>query len=491
MLAMPCKPALLMLTVAIAAGCDRSPATAPVDAAIAAEAGAADAATAAAARTDASGPLGAAPAPEVTYDTFTGKVSGDAATLVVERRGETLRLAYVQGDGLPTVLVGKVTGAARLHAEARARGVAAATALDGAIDDDGHFSGSLSDPMSKTKTAITLARGADASLTPDAFETSYAGTLGKATRVRLKWKRDKHLLTGVYRYARSKEDLTLSGTVIAATGAFVLTEKNPRGAVTGRWRGVLIGPGAAMGSWSNAEGTRSLPITLERSTEYPEIAALPGGVRVIPQEAHAERGPSCTLDVTRPTFDGLASKAAQASLEAEFIKQSGGAARLSEGECDGSKEYGPFTFERSYAVTGARPGFVGLELSEWSYSGGAHGNHGASCVVVDTTRGAVVSLGKELPAASRTKLAALVNASLRAQNKVEKLTDAGFFEDEIAISEAPSLCLVTGKPGPALEVVFSPYEVGPWAMGTVRANVDAATARTLFAPGSTGAEVFR
>jgi hypothetical protein len=482
-----------MLTVAIAAGCDRNPTAAPVGAAIAADASAPDGATAAdaAARTDASGPATEAPPPDATYDTFTGKVSGEAATLVVERRGETLRLAYLQGDGLPTVLVGKVTGATRLHAEARGKAGAAATALDGAISDDGRFSGSLSDPMSKTKTAITLARGADASLTPDAFEASYAGTLGKSTRVRLKWKRDKHLLTGVYRYARSKEDLTLSGTVIAATGAFVLTEKSAKGAVTGRWRGVLIGTGAAMGSWSNAEGTRSLPITLERSTEYPEIAALPGGVRVIPQEAHAERGPSCTLDVTRPTFDGLASKAAQASLEAELTKQSGGAARLSEGACEGSKEYGPFTFERSYAVTGSRPGFVGLELSEWSFTGGAHGNRGASCVVVDTTRGAVVSLGKELPAASRTKLAALVNASLRAQNNVEKLSEAGFFDDVIALSEDPSLCLVTGKPGTALEVVFSPYEVGPWAMGEVRAKVDAATARTLFAPGTAGAEVFR
>lgn len=427
---------------------------------------------------------------ESNFTAYQGTLGKDRTVLLgLERRGDEVFGMLVEGQGEAVALEGRMKDDGHFVLDERAGRGRKGSELQGAFEPDGKISLSLKDPKAKSATKFTVAQHAPFAEGTDTFEESYLGSLGSKLRVRVKWKRDKHLLTGVYRYTHSKSDLRIEGTLVASSGVFTLTEKNAKGDLTGRFAGVFLDPRHVLGRWYSPDRQRSMPLELRGGEKYPEGLALVGGGRLVPQEEGAERGKSCKSQHLFPSFDGLPTKAAQTALNAALRSQTG---TLSVDDCDGATEELPYEYESGYTVTGQKPGYVGLELSSYAYTGGAHGSYGADCVVADVGKGTLTRLGALLSAGSRAKLEILVNDELKKQFSVSKLTDADFFEDEAKLGPATTMCLdVDDKGATRLRVVFGLYEVTPYAMGMPESVLPAASVAGLFPAGSVGEAVFR
>lgn len=437
-------------------------------------------------------PRPAAESVQSVFAVYVGNVGKDHVALGVERRGDEVHAAFVQGYAVPIDLDGKAKSDGSIAIVERGFLTRKGSKLDFKVDAKGALTGTLTDPKSKAPVKLALALGTPFTDKDETFEKSYEGSLGSSTRLRAKWKRDKHLLTGVYRYARSKEDLKLDGTVIASTGAFDVTEKNAKGTVTGKWQGVFVSPAIVVGRWSSPDGSKSYPIALTAGQPYPEIVAIAGGGKITPQEDYSERGKACRSSIVYPDFEGLPVKAVETALDSKLRTFAGVGAPLKAEDCEGAEEALPYDMETDYSISAQRTGFVGLEMTHYAFTGGAHGNWGAQCYVADLTSGRLVQLAKELSPEALGKLSKLTKAQLQKDNgDATSLTEAGFFTDDPQVTADTNLCVRDDKGTLSLEVSFQPYEVGPWAMGAPTVQIPSSVAATLFSPGTMGAVIFK
>jgi len=304
--------------------------------------------------------------------------------------------------------------------------------------------------------------------------------------------RDGGKLSGRYRYgATSREDLRLEGSIAEATHTFELVETDGKGAVTGRFIGTFDSKSEVTGTWVSADGKKRTPFSLSLANAYPPIVVLASGVRLIPQERHQEPVPGCAADTIFPVFDGLPKPKAARALEKALKRRLEVDKAFTAGDCAGGDPAMPNARDSSYAVLGARPGLVSLELTYYWHTGGAHGNFARSCLVADLEKGALFELGPQLRAGAFEQLSTLARAAFLAEHKVAKLSEAGFFDDSLKVSKDTALCFRESDGAAVLEVVFQPYEIGPWAMGAPRATVPAAVARGLFKPETRGEMLFR
>ncbi len=347
----------------------------------------------------------------------------------------------------------------------------------------------VADPKAKAPLKLhALASTPFAATGDETFEQSYLGSLGSTLRVRVKWKRDKHLLSGIYRYTHSREDLKLDGTVVAGTGAFQLTEKNAKGTVTGRFSGLFLSRDVVIGRWYSPDRTRSFPLSMAQDQAYPQTVKLLGGETLSAQEDFSDRGKTCRATSLMPVFGGFQT----APLLNDQLKKSAGPRVLTKDDCDGATDELPYEYEQSFTITGQKKGYVGLSLSSYEYTGGAHGMYGTSCVVADLANHALVPLGGLLSEDARNKLSTLVTADFQKQFGEKDLTNAGFFDATVKVDASTSLCFAVDEKGTTtLDVEFQPYEVAPWAMGAPTASISAADAKALFPAGSVGEAVLK
>jgi hypothetical protein len=291
-------------------------------------------------------------------------------------------------------------------------------------------------------------------------DLGYRGSIGDRLRIRAQLRRDGKQLTGFYRYARSRDDLQLKGSVDLDSGKFDLQETGAAGAPTGRLQGTFLQSGFLVGTWSSADGTRTLPLHLEYARPLEKITELPGGVKVIPREEEKQPAPRCSVTSSFPELDGMRDKKNQEALNKLLRKE--GTASIDPKECQEAEPDLPYSDETSYTLTSTKKkGYLGVSFSGYSYRGGAHGMGYVACKVIDLERGEMVALAKLLNEDALPKLSKLVNEALRREHKTEQLSEVGFFEDEVKVSESTNLCLLDDK----LEVVFGSYEVAPYAMG--------------------------
>ncbi len=433
----------------------------------------------------------AAPAAARPFATYTGTAGGgEPFKMATEREGEAVRVLLVVGASRePMVLKGRATDSGFGTAELVGRGRKPAE-LSGTWTG-GKLSATLRDPRAGAKPMTLAGTLAPALPAGAAFkEVPLVGSLGAATRIRAKLSSDGHALTGVYRYTRSKEDLSLSGTLDAG-GTFTLEEKNAKGAVTGRFAGVFLAPDTVLARWTSPDGAHTYPVWLERGESYPEIVKLDVGGRLVPQEELGSFGAACKASAVLPAFAGLADAGVQGHLDRALRAAMPWRGKLTADDCAGATTELPYDYEVSYGVSGQRGDYVGLQTWRYEYTGGAHGNRVSQCFVADLKRGLLVSLRQKLTPAARAKLQALTVAALQGQYATKKLSDKGFYEDQPRVSENTELCYDVPPTGvPELRVQFAPYEVAPYAMGAPSATISVNDARSLFAPGSLGARLF-
>ena len=404
-----------------------------------------------------------------TIDAWQGTIGKDLKfDLYLERLGDELTGLYVPGgSGVHVPLQGKMKDATHFTlTELDEKGKPAGT-FDGTFTG-GVLKGNYTD--AKTKKARIFTTEAHHSDLPATFTQGYAGTLGGKIRIRAKIEKKDATFGGVYRYAKSKDDLVLTGAIDKGA-EFVMRETVKSGKETGRFEGFALSKYLLVGRWYSPDKTKSLPFLLEAGSAYPEIADLGGGVKVVPQESYKELGKHCTASMVFPVVEGAKGKKA---LDAAFKKLSGG--EMSKDVCEGSSADMPYTVEDDYTVTKAKLPHFGITFHSYSFTGGAHGMWGATCKVADADTGDVFALATKLTPENRKKLSALVVAALKKEHGVEKLSDAGFFVDDIDLDDKANVCV---GPKGGLEVLFNPYEVGPWAMGAPTVAIAADDARPL------------
>jgi hypothetical protein len=465
--------AALVVAMGSSIGCSKAPRTeAPADAG-------APALPQASAAPVASASASAAPAATATaLSAFAGTLGSQSdARVLVDRRGDEVFFTVDTGSGLRS-LHGKVTGTHFVATEtAVAKGHPPIT-FEGQLMPQG-LRGTYKEPESKASLAFVGTALTTFDTAPK-FDETYTGALGAKIRIRAKLTRDGDKLSGVYRYARSKEDLHLAGTV-RPDGHFALTETTSKGQVTGKMEGLFLRRGDASGTWSSPDGSKTFPMTLERGEGYPEIVTLAYGGKITPQEDRREPRPHCVLEAIFPQVTGSKSKEAEAKLNAKLValgKHTGADVGLNDpSTCEGASAEMPYSVEAGFDVSDQRGRYVGLSFGVTGFTGGAHGFGGSTCYVADLDTGSVVELSPLLSPEGRAKLGALTTEKLKKEHGVTSLSEYGFFEDAVAISPKTSLCL---DPKGGLIVDFQDYEVTPHAVGPQSASFTKEEVRGLF-----------
>lgn len=123
---------------------------------------------------------------------------------------------------------------------------------------------------------------------------------------------------------------------------------------------------------------------------------------------------------------------------------------------------------------------LSLALDTYAYTGGAHGNYGTVYTSYDITQNKKLGLSDILNAAGIAKLQALLERNFRKQNDLQPtdaLTTAGLFENEIKPNDN---FYVTGK---GINFAYTPYEIGPFAMGEVEIFISFKDLENYLQPG--------
>lgn len=123
-----------------------------------------------------------------------------------------------------------------------------------------------------------------------------------------------------------------------------------------------------------------------------------------------------------------------------------------------------WVLEREAEILVAHGPIVLLRASEWTFTGGAHGNMWEVFENLDSRDGSSVTLERLVGDRGMEPLRQLADRQLRAQFEVSAetpLSQAGFFDDVLEL--VPNFRVE--EPGIVLH--YNPYAIGPWALGIV------------------------
>jgi hypothetical protein len=209
------------------------------------------------------------------------------------------------------------------------------------------------------------------------------------------------------------------------------------------------------------------PLTYEKSTPSAEISLkLPERVGQLPA-LYAQLFAS-----GRNTLDGFAEGAVG---EIEELRSAGLPAQ-------------PYGRSIEYAVAAETPRLISLTVTHYENTGGAHPNGSIDGLTWDKATGKVVPTAELFaPGADMTIADRALCVAVRAA-KMERTGQAEFSGGEFngcpplrsaAATLAPST--VAGKAG-GLTVLFSPYQIGPYAEGAYEITLPLAAIRSVLAP---------
>ncbi len=395
---------------------------------------------------------------------------GKGFVLAIESRGKTVRAMFEHAGVFE--LQGELKDATHfsvrdVHAPKEGK---AMTILGEWSPDGSTLTATLTTPDKEKPLELRANLGPfEASLTT--FTTDIQGWLGRGF-IRMKVTREGASLRGVYRYAKSAEDIKLTGTVAERDGSFELTE-SVHGVVTGRFAGVFASLFGALATWSSPDGSRSFPIDLEPGNGgYPETVDLGGGLSLYPQET-VHQSDGCAIDIVLPQLRGANDRTKQTALNALLRGD-----REKAFACDApvpDAPTGSFQDVGYTLLTKKKGRFVSLSQSQFYYTAGAaHPNGDATCIVLDTKTVTALRMVDELTGTGRAELGARVTRML--QGDGPKLTEQMYNSDDIEIGPNTNLCLTDTE----IQVAFERYEIAPYVMGAPGVSFAKADVRSLF-----------
>lgn len=139
-------------------------------------------------------------------------------------------------------------------------------------------------------------------------------------------------------------------------------------------------------------------------------------------------------------------------------------------DTDYTSEFPPdwvFSFESDFRVTFNSSDFLSIVLDYYEFTGGAHGNYYSVGYNIRTSDGEVLTLPDILKPNSLEALSEFVSEEILNMFDVNSLNEAGLFEDELNISDDQDFYIIPN----ALVIQFDPYEIAPYAMGSIDVEI--------------------
>lgn len=187
------------------------------------------------------------------------------------------------------------------------------------------------------------------------------------------------------------------------------------------------------------------------------------------------------IDASYPQFDGPAVNftAINGKLASTTKEAAGEAVPSSEIGDDLDQSW---IYEQSFAIHRPSPVAISVEVSLWSFTGGAHGNGATYAALVDLRSGrelkpeAAFATGEEW----RRTVTAIVAADLKKQ-----FVERPGFDDALEPAKLAELMAEPGRylfKADGLEIIFNQYDVGPYSAGTYQVFIPYSRLRPLIRP---------
>lgn len=126
-----------------------------------------------------------------------------------------------------------------------------------------------------------------------------------------------------------------------------------------------------------------------------------------------------------------------------------------------------YSFETGFTVEYNSKNFFSILLNHYQFTGGAHGNYFAFGYNIRMNDGRVLTLKDIIKEDSFDLLAYECEQAILEKYEANSLIESGLFEDEITILDDQDFYITPGT----LVLQFDPYEIGPWSMGEVTAEI--------------------
>lgn len=304
------------------------------------------------------------------------------------------------------------------------------------------------------------------------------------------------LIKGSYWYQNVRRPITLTLQELnKQTGEMKLSEKDPDmpfdETISGFFIADFFVQGMIEGRWTNGDGAISFPFFLndakptgnaeillseydydQQGCEDPEdclsIRLMEIQVAGIPSNVAEKINTELTGDYARFVFSDPDQGAPQSVSEAVDSLEKW----MAREKTDSDESYFQhWSFNASPEIIYNQDDILSFRVDYWSYTGGAHGNPFTLCYNYDLKTGKKLVLSDFLrgtTSPAQVKAAALRRIKLTYEGTLnDDLTDLGFLisDKEFELNEDFYYC-------PAgINFVYSPYEIGPYAMGFVEVFV--------------------
>lgn len=126
-----------------------------------------------------------------------------------------------------------------------------------------------------------------------------------------------------------------------------------------------------------------------------------------------------------------------------------------------------YSFETGFQVVYNSRDFISIVLDHYQYTGGAHGNYVAFGYNIRLEDGAFITLKDIVEESALDLLTFECEESILEKYEANSLMEAGLFENEIVLTYDQDFYIIPG----ALVLQFDPYEIGPFAMGEITAEI--------------------
>lgn len=317
---------------------------------------------------------------------------------------------------------------------------------------------------------------------------SFSGTIDKYP-VTLHIHKEDHSISGYYYYNKTQRPLSITGDDTAIAGKIRLQSWGPDSESDNELFTLSLEGDSLTGEWKkNATSANpGLPVKTRINTSLSpafDLVYTSGSVKLRPKMADS---PSANYEASavwpkgnspaaaalkKLISESFGLKGTQADLGPLLLadKKSFFAGYLEDNKNVPDSELVNYTSGYSQDVISRvgvvfhSPTILSLSHMSYAFTGGAHGNYGTAHICINPATGKTYTLSMVLSASGKKQLNGLLEKNFRKERNLSAtapLTEAGLFENKITATDNFYLT------GTGITFNYTPYEIGPYAMGEV------------------------
>ncbi len=311
----------------------------------------------------------------------------------------------------------------------------------------------------------------------------FKGKIGKYA-VTLHLHKAGHNYDGYYYYDTQQKPLSFSGDDIRIKGKIQVMSYGDR--EEAEYFTFSLNGNSATGNWKKTENSKPLPFTATETSLPIQFTYVftSGSVKLRPKWKESPEASYNAASVW-PTGKTATDEFLKTEIRKAFNEKNTGEEigvlllrnkknilnqYLSDSESledsDLKRETAAYSMDEddNMLITFQSAKLLSLAFTNYSFTGGAHGNYGTSYTSVDLTSNKVFALKNIITEAGKQQLRSLLEKNFRNQYNLkptDSLTEGGLFENKIEPNENFYL---TEK---GIGFSYVPYEIGPFAMGEI------------------------